>query len=97
MSAVPQDQVDQVRENLQRVRNLSAHGLSADELHSDDLREWYRSLLRVFGDIREVAEEAERQLSQDADSLKILTPSEISEAARISRGAVYKRRAVRGK
>jgi hypothetical protein len=95
MAAVPKDQADQVRTQLTRVQNLAAHGLSADELHTDDLREWYRSLLRVFGDIREVVDEAERQLSSDADQLGVLSPSEISEAARISRGAIYKRRASR--
>lgn len=96
MTAVPQNQVDLVRERLRRVRSLAEHGLSADELHQDDLREWYRSLLRVFGDIRIECEGAERQLSSDADSLKILTPSQIAEAAKISRAAIYKRRG-RGK
>lgn len=92
MAAVPDETADQAREVLQRIRDLAQHGLSADQLHTRDDREWYRSLLRVFGDIREECISAERKLSDQADAGEILTPSQIAEAARISRGTIYARR-----
>jgi hypothetical protein len=57
-----------------------------------DDREWYRSLLRVFGDIREECVTAGRKLADEADEGRILSPSQIAEAGRISRAALYKRR-----
>lgn len=92
MAEVPDAITEDVRARLERVRDLAQHGLSADQLHQRDDREWYRNLLRVFGDIREECITAERGLSKRADEEKILTPSQIAEAARISRGALYKRR-----
>jgi hypothetical protein len=97
MAAVPDDQAERIRERLELIRDLAQHGLSADDLHQRDDREWFRSLLRVFGDVRIECEAAERELSGVADAKEILSPSEIAEAARISRGAVYKRRNLREK
>lgn len=92
MGAVPERTADDVRERLERIRDLAQHGLSADPLHKHDDRQWYRTLLRVFGDIREECVTGGRKLADEADAGHILSPSEISEAGRISRAALYKRR-----
>ncbi|MFJ9448649.1 hypothetical protein ACIRRH_43720 [Kitasatospora sp. NPDC101235] len=92
MSAVPDDFAQEVAEQFERIRDLAQHGLSADQLHSRDAREWFRSLLRVVGEIRDECKSMERSLSDRADAERILTPSEIAEAAKISRAALYKRR-----
>lgn len=95
MGEVPTKSAADVRERLKRIRDLAQHGLSAEQLNHGDDREWYRSLLRVFADVRDEGVAAERMLADEADAGRILSPSQIAEAARISRAALYKRRDAR--
>lgn len=95
--AVRKDTVkDDARARLERVRDLASYALTAEQMNRSDDREWYRTLLRAIGDMRDECIAMERTLSEKADAGKILTPSEIAEAAKISRAALYKRRASSG-
>ncbi|MET9366189.1 hypothetical protein ABZX93_35545 [Streptomyces sp. NPDC006632] len=92
MSGVPETVADQAKDRLEKVQKLVAFGLLADEANRHDQREWYRTLLRTAADAREQLRFLERELSDRADTEKILTPSEIAEAGKITRAALYKRR-----
>ncbi|MEW1616592.1 MULTISPECIES: hypothetical protein [unclassified Streptomyces] len=92
MTAVPETQADQAKDRLEKVKELVSYGLLADRANRGDQREWYRTLLRTAADARDQLRLLERELSDRADAEKILTPSEIAEAGRITRAALYKRR-----
>lgn len=92
MTEVPETSADQAKDRLEKVKELVSYGLMADRANRHDQREWYRTLLRTAADARDQLRLLERELSDRADSEKILTPSEIAEAGRITRAALYKRR-----
>lgn len=96
MDGFPDDLSRQVVQQLEHVRDLAVHGIAIDQLNARDQREWFRGLLRVAADMRDASRQMERILSDHADATKILSPAEISEAAKISRAAVHKRREATG-
>ncbi|MEU3228472.1 hypothetical protein ABZ695_35695 [Streptomyces sp. NPDC006976] len=92
MSEVPEDIADQAKDRLTAIQQLVKYGLASDARHRGDEREWYRTILRTVADLRDECRSLERELSSRADADRVLGPSEISEAARITRAALYKRR-----
>lgn len=87
---------EEVRQGVERLRDLASYALTADQVNRNDEREWLRTVLRAVADMRDECTALERRLSDHADSKKILGPSEIAEAAKISRTALYKRRTASG-
>lgn len=92
MGTVPAKLAKSTRAHLERVRMLAEYGLSADQANSADARAWLRSVLQAVGDISQECKKAEPELSEFADSSRILSVSEIAEAAKVSRETIYKRR-----
>lgn len=92
MTSVPAEIADEVRGQLERIREMAEFGLSADQATRSDERQWYRTVLGAVGKILAEAQSTERNMSGRADDEKIMTPTEIAEAAGISRAAVFKRR-----
>ncbi len=92
MSAVPAKLATDTRARLERVRALAEYGLSADQANSSDARAWLRSVLQAVGDISQECKQAEPELSEYAEKQKLLSVSEIAEAAKVSRETIYKRR-----
>jgi len=83
---------DQAKGQLERIRDLANYGLSSDQANRQDPAEWYRTILRAAGDVREEAKILERRLSDEALEKKVIGPTEIAKAARITTAALYKRR-----
>lgn len=92
MAGVPNKVADQAKDRLTKCQELVQYGLLADRANRGDEREWYRTLMRTVADMRDQLRVLERELSDRADAERIMTPSEIAEAARITRAALYKRR-----
>ncbi len=92
MPPVLPEVADEVRAQLQHVRDMAEFGLSADQATRDDEGQWYRSVLGAVGKILTEVQEAERNLSTRADTEQIMTPTEIARTAGISRAAVFRRR-----
>lgn len=86
------EMIAEIKTQLARIERLSAVGKSLADLHEEDPREWYRSLLRTFADIRRESDDMCRHLATSADAQKLLTAAQIADAGRISRAAIYKRR-----
>lgn len=95
MAKVPAKTAKDARTSLERIRDLAEFGLTADRANSGDEREWFRTVMRAFGDIFEESQEARRKLTDEADRRKVLTPLQISQAAHISREIIYQRRRTR--
>nr|WP_173294604.1 hypothetical protein [Streptomyces sp. X335] len=92
MTGVPDTVSDQAKDRLEKMRDVLIYGLLADKANRHDQREWYRTVLRTLADVRDQCRSLERELSDRADTEKVMTPSEIAEAAKITRAALYKRR-----
>lgn len=90
--AINPELVELTTSQMDRIVRLAQLGKSLADLHQDDPREWYRSLLRSFADIRDESEDIGRELAKEADRVGLLTPAQIADASRTSRAAIYKRR-----
>lgn len=96
MKPVAKKTADQAKGQLERIQNLAAYGLSSDQANRSDPTEWYRTILRAAGDIREEARALERKLSDEAFESRVLGPTEIAKAARVTTAALYKRKKADG-
>lgn len=82
----------ETRAHLDRIEQLLTLARAADQAEAGNPAEWTRALLRALSDMREESKAAERSLSDYAHEHELLSPTEISKAAKITRAALYKRR-----
>ncbi|WP_433860283.1 hypothetical protein [Streptomyces kronopolitis] len=75
----------------QALSELISYAAKSDRVTYKDRAEWYRNLIRTAMEISAEAKKLETELCARAVQEKALTVTEVSNAAKISRNAVYAR------
>lgn len=87
-----QELIASVGMRLAQLRVLLDYAENADKVHKDrNQREWARTMIQSLSDIAEDADQMAVLLSANVVHKKVLNVTEVADAAKISRNAVYKR------